>query len=280
MGFRNPVTNAVDQVARDAAAAAQNTADTGIIPGSRLAADAINGRTVTGVTITGGTVQTTTTASGARLKLDSATNALQVWCGGESLAAGDAAGTVSGAISGSSGAAVGRVLITPPFLGGAAKALRPPPLIVQGGSRDGTAPAQITWSGGASLGSLSVSATPVGATDVARLLDLPVPDTGWTTAGLLNAWIPYDTSVYPAPRFRLLTTQNVVEIQGLMKGGTPGNGLPAFILPVGYRPPLRIMTSQIGNNAIGRVDVAPTGEVFVMVGSVSFTSLQMTFSLF
>jgi len=54
MGFRNPVLTAVDPVARDAAAAAQSAADAAavaIIPGSRLAADAIDGKTITGALI-------------------------------------------------------------------------------------------------------------------------------------------------------------------------------------------------------------------------------------
>lgn len=71
MGFRNPITTAVDPVARASAAAAQQTADsayteatTGIVPGSRLAADAIDGRTITGATLR-------TAASGQRVQIDS-----------------------------------------------------------------------------------------------------------------------------------------------------------------------------------------------------------------
>jgi hypothetical protein len=69
VGFRHPLKY-VDQVARDAAASASdaatnaqivassalNEALNGIIPGSRLSADAVNGKTINGATINGGTI--------------------------------------------------------------------------------------------------------------------------------------------------------------------------------------------------------------------------------
>jgi hypothetical protein len=51
VGFRNPVRTAVDQLARDKADQALDAALHGIIPGSRLAADAIDGRTITGAVV-------------------------------------------------------------------------------------------------------------------------------------------------------------------------------------------------------------------------------------
>ncbi len=65
MAFRNPVTTAIDPTARDLASQAYTAATTGIIPGSRLAADAIDGKTITGATFR-------TAASGQRLELTSA----------------------------------------------------------------------------------------------------------------------------------------------------------------------------------------------------------------
>ena len=67
MGFRNPVTTAVDPVARDTANQALDQAMNGIIPGSRLAADAIDGRTINGVTVNGGTLQTAATGPAVRV---------------------------------------------------------------------------------------------------------------------------------------------------------------------------------------------------------------------
>lgn len=64
MGFRNPVLTAVDPVARDTADQALTEATTGIIPGTRLAADAIDGKTVTGATLQ-------TAKTGARIVIDS-----------------------------------------------------------------------------------------------------------------------------------------------------------------------------------------------------------------
>lgn len=51
MGFRNPITTAIDPYARDLAADAYEEATRGIIPGTRLAADAIDGMTITGAVL-------------------------------------------------------------------------------------------------------------------------------------------------------------------------------------------------------------------------------------
>lgn len=72
MGFRAKLTTAEDPIARAAAASAGElaadalwAAENGIIPGSRLAADAIDGRTITGATI-----RTTASSTGNRMLLD------------------------------------------------------------------------------------------------------------------------------------------------------------------------------------------------------------------
>jgi hypothetical protein len=59
MGFRNPITTAVDPVARQAASDAETDAAralTEIIPGSRLAVDALDFKTAVGMTLSAATV--------------------------------------------------------------------------------------------------------------------------------------------------------------------------------------------------------------------------------
>lgn len=51
----------------------------------------------------------------------------------------------------------------------------------------------------------------------------------------------------------------IVYVDGLIKLGTLN--LPAFTLPVGYRPAATMIFTQITNGAIGRVDILNTGTV-------------------
>ena len=108
MGFRNTVLTAEDPTARqladsaaEDAAAALYAAQNGIIPGSRLAADAIDGRTISGVTITGskvraeGTGDVTLTSTGHALQAGP-TNGLNIAMDGDEIMARD--GSVPGGV--------------------------------------------------------------------------------------------------------------------------------------------------------------------------------------
>lgn len=65
MGFRNPVTTAVDPTARALAQNPLGQIPDGAIPGSKLAADVIDGRTINGVTVNAGTLHTSSPGSTA-----------------------------------------------------------------------------------------------------------------------------------------------------------------------------------------------------------------------
>lgn len=252
MGFRNPVTSAVDQTARDLA----NEALTQIIPGSRLAADAIDGRTINGVTINAGSLDT---GSG------SAYPGTRVYSGSSStlLEMRDGTGNPRASL---------RLLstITTKIINNTYRLL---------GAGIDTRTTDLPY-----LTLATVTGIPAGSTSAtlhadAITLDGLVngEDGAWINLTYQNSWVPYNTSTYPPARCRRLRNGQV-EVQGLSATGTPGNGLPAFTLPAGYAPAKRLMFPAIGNGVLSRVDVDPSGAVYIMFGSTTYNSHFFTFT--
>jgi len=277
MGFRNPVTTAADPTARQAAAAAQSTANAanyaannitanqitaGAITGTKIAAGAIDGKTITGAVVRTG-------ASGSRIVLDGTyADQAQFWTGQEQLfgvAGMMQVGVTPGATTATDAPTI--TIQTPSLAGGTR-----PKLTIVGPSRDKTVPGSVTVSGGAvNLGPTTVSVYPQNDTDVVRLVDLR-GDTGWTNATYKNGWTTYNIDYGPA-RFRKCGCGQV-EATGLVAGGTPSQTLPVFTFPTGYIPGNHKLFVSEGNNALARVDVDVSGNVFVMTGSTIWTSLD------
>ena len=79
-----------------------------------------------------------------------------------------------------------------------------------------------------------------------------------------NGWVNYDPAAFYPARF-WKDVNGDVHIQGLVKSGTVGTTI--FVLPVGYRPGNGLGYPTDSNNAHGRVDIAPTGNVVAQAGS-------------
>lgn len=100
-------------------------------------------------------------------------------------------------------------------------------------------------------------------------------DDAWNYPNLLNNWEPYGTAEYPGDVGYKKGPNNWVRITGLVKSGTPGNTSVVFILPVGYRPPYRLVFGTCCNGiAIARVDVSKNGEVIIYAGHTGWTTLD------
>lgn len=94
------------------------------------------------------------------------------------------------------------------------------------------------------------------------------------TPNLLNQWVPFD-NLRTATYYR--DSQGIVHLEGMIKGGTIGDGAQAaaaFILPDGYKPKLTKNFPVVSNNAFGRVNVTMAGDVYVTVGSNEWVSLD------
>lgn len=98
-----------------------------------------------------------------------------------------------------------------------------------------------------------------------------VGDTG--EPAFQNGWVNFDTTAWTAARF-WKDPMGVVHLEGLIKSGTVGAGTPVFTLPVGYRPGSGVLFPTVSNAALGRVDVAPTGQVSVAIGNNAYVSLS------
>ena len=90
-------------------------------------------------------------------------------------------------------------------------------------------------------------------------------------ANLVNGWVHYSgvTGIY-TPVSYWKDKNGVVHLQGLMKGGTTGNGTWIFVLPVGYRPnQSEIFIQHTGTNSYCRIDIDAGGIVKCMGGQTS-----------
>jgi len=106
------------------------------------------------------------------------------------------------------------------------------------------------------------------------LLGNPIVTLGaWETPTLLNGWSNFDTSQY-TPASYCIDSLGIVRIRGLVTSGTVGDTTPIFTLPDGFTPPYRHIFSVVSNDALGRVDVDASGNVFVHIGNNAYVSLD------
>jgi hypothetical protein len=110
------------------------------------------------------------------------------------------------------------------------------------------------------------------------------PDT-WHTVGAAgepgfqNGWSNYGGG-WPAMRFTKLS-DGTVHLQGLVKDGTVGSGVPIFALPAGYRPTagIGLRFAVVAANLLGVSNVnSSSGNVDLEVGSNGYVFLNVSFS--
>jgi hypothetical protein len=107
-----------------------------------------------------------------------------------------------------------------------------------------------------------------------------VDPAAWTLPTLNSPWTNYLYPDYQQARYRK-TGSGMVYIEGLIKGtGTAvASGTVVFTLPLGYRPPNRLLFSSISNTTVSsRLDVTSTGDVVLMSGDQGFYSINCSFS--
>ncbi len=92
--------------------------------------------------------------------------------------------------------------------------------------------------------------------------------TDWIVPTLAGSWVTYD-GTYNIEGYRK-DAEGYVHLKGLVKSGTG----TIFTLPVGFRPSRRQLLGTISNNAIGRIDVTPTGTVSMSTGVTNWISLD------
>ena len=101
-----------------------------------------------------------------------------------------------------------------------------------------------------------------------------IEDSGWITPTFENGWTHYP-SPFGDVRYRKIN--GVVHIEGIMKDGTISNTLPAFTLPVGFRPKARLLRATQSDSVLGRLDVDTNGYVIPYSGSNAWFSVWCSF---
>lgn len=94
----------------------------------------------------------------------------------------------------------------------------------------------------------------------------------WVAPTLLNSWVNYGGGFNDAAYYK--DPFGVVHLRGVIKDGTDVSGTALFTLPVGYRPPAQELFTVISSSALGRVDIATTGNVVITSGSNTWLSLD------
>ena len=99
-------------------------------------------------------------------------------------------------------------------------------------------------------------------------------DSGWITPTLNTGYASYPGTEYAPIQYRKIG--NVVNISGLLNTSPHGT---VFTLPVGYRPPIRLICPAMSDNGIGRMDIIADGDVTIQNSQNQSTwfSLFVTF---
>lgn len=91
---------------------------------------------------------------------------------------------------------------------------------------------------------------------------------------LLNGFANYGGGFANAGYYKDKT--GIVRLRGLVNTAANPSGLVIFTLPAGYRPStsgtLLFMTGN--NNSLGRIDILPNGDLYVMVGAAGWFNLD------
>lgn len=112
-------------------------------------------------------------------------------------------------------------------------------------------------------------------------LQTAIADSGWLPVlggvGFQNSWANYVDTTYGSARYRKIG--KVVHLDGLIVAGS--FGVPAFALPVGYRPSLNLIFSCKTSGAQVAVEarVLTTGAVQIQSGTAAayFSLADITF---
>lgn len=101
---------------------------------------------------------------------------------------------------------------------------------------------------------------------------LPSSHTSWSNLPLSNGWTTYGSS-FTTPQYSK-TSDNVVNVKGLIRNGTATAGTIMATLPPNCRPQYRVMYATVGANAPARIEVTAAGSIVFTNGSSSWMSLD------
>lgn len=96
-------------------------------------------------------------------------------------------------------------------------------------------------------------------------------DVAWCALSFQNGWSNYTTPPYASGSYTK-GTDGVVQLKGLVKGGTMGVTIAQ--LPVGYRPKSQLLIGTESNALWGAIDIDASGNIIASSGSNVWYSLD------
>lgn len=97
---------------------------------------------------------------------------------------------------------------------------------------------------------------------------------GWINLTLQNGWTEYNAATY-SPAQYTKSSDGIVTVRGLIKGGTTTLGTTIATLPVGYRPTTQVLINGIMSpNAHARFDIDTSGNIKANVVNAAWTALD------
>jgi hypothetical protein len=91
-----------------------------------------------------------------------------------------------------------------------------------------------------------------------------------------NSWVNFDTATYTGARF-WRDAMDMIHIEGVVKSGTVGAAGVIFTLPDKYRPSKGHYFATYTNTGVGRITIAPTGDVIAEAGGNGSFSINCNF---
>jgi hypothetical protein len=87
----------------------------------------------------------------------------------------------------------------------------------------------------------------------------------WNTPTMIPGWVAHTPATYSTPQYTK-SADGMVTLKGLIKSGTAGGSI-AFQLPPGFRPANTALMDSICNGLWCRIDIRPTGDVYMSTGT-------------
>lgn len=101
---------------------------------------------------------------------------------------------------------------------------------------------------------------------------LPSSVSGWANLSLVNGWTWYG-GVFSTPQY-VKTSDGLVQLKGLIGGGSSTYGSVIATLPPGFRPKARILSVVPDTANYGRLDILPNGQILYMGTSNTWYALD------
>lgn len=94
----------------------------------------------------------------------------------------------------------------------------------------------------------------------------------WSSLSFVNGWVN-NGGIYTTAQYTK-SSDGLVSLKGLVRGGTATAGTVIATLPFGYRPDCRLLISTLSADASNRIDIDTGGNIVIMSGSSTWVSLD------